>query len=444
MMNKIIIFLITLFCTFFFFRNELNHFSISVFLSSLGIIVFCTSKIFTNVDKPYSLQKMFYLFSFFFYGIAPLVQFIAQTSLFGARLLREDEYLYLNILILIIFIIYEFFYSIFSFTTISGKNFSKKFEIGKCTRRQCCLLIILSISSFFLIFYINGFNFIRLLLRGGILTVDDNIIENSSSLNLIIMQVIRPIPFVCFYYYYLSQKKIKIIFYFLLVVAVLSVFPTGVPRYYAAAVYIPLLILLVRSFRKRNVFSLTTIASLLIVFPFLNNFRHYSSTSTINLKLDFGMFTDGHFDSYQNFALIYFEEIITYGRQLLGVVLFWLPRSIWPDKPVGSGFLLANKLRFTWENVSANYFAEGFINFGHLGILLFIIILAFVTAKCDNFYWSVLIKQKNNFLKIFYLVILGMLFFILRGDLLSSTAFTIGFIISIILVHIIVHRRTLS
>ncbi|GAB3421222.1 hypothetical protein GCM10027516_18380 [Niabella aquatica] len=146
------------------------------------------------------------------------------------------------------------------------------------------------------------------------------------------------------------------------------------------------------------------------------------------------MFSTANFDSYQNFALIVSEDMITWGRQLLGVFLFWVPRSIWLNKPIGSGALLGEQLNFSWTNISANYFAEGYINFGYVGILLFVIILSAFNAKLDNMYWRYAVNINHNFFKIFYYVLLGMIFFILRGDLLSSFAFTIGYLIAIFIV----------
>ena len=179
-------------------------------------------------------------------------------------------------------------------------------------------------------------------------------------------------------------------------------------------------------------FSLFFIGGLLIVFPFLNQFRHFSAGTSLKFGLNFDMFAEGHFDSYQNFALIVTENIITWGRQLLGVSLFWVPRTFWPTKPVGSGHYIAGELGMSYSNISANYFAEGYINFGFMGIILFVVFLAWYTSHMDNLYWTVILHKENNFFRVIYYIMLGMLFFIMRGDLLSSFAFTVGIILSIL------------
>lgn len=86
------------------------------------------------------------------------------------------------------------------------------------------------------------------------------------------------------------------------------------------------------------------------------------------------MFKEGHFDSYQSILSVLNSEIITYGNQLLGVLLFWVPRSIWSNKPIGSGAFMAEITNLDFSNISMNYFAEGYINFGVFGMFLFLLV----------------------------------------------------------------------
>lgn len=69
-----------------------------------------------------------------------------------------------------------------------------------------------------------------------------------------------------------------------------------------------------------------------------------------------------------------------------------------------------------------------------MGIFLFAILLAYATARTDKYYWKIVANNKNNYFQVIYFVLIGMLFFILRGDLMSSFAYTVGFLLSIILV----------
>jgi hypothetical protein len=89
------------------------------------------------------------------------------------------------------------------------------------------------------------------------------------------------------------------------------------------------------------------------------------------------MFNQGHFDSYQMFMRVISDDIITYGKQLLTTVLFFVPRALWPGKSVGSGHFVSGLSRLSFSNISMNFFGEGYINFGYFGIMLFILLIAY-------------------------------------------------------------------
>jgi len=94
-----------------------------------------------------------------------------------------------------------------------------------------------------------------------------------------------------------------------------------------------------------------------------------------------------HYDAWSELlATVKYVQVygLTYGKQLLGVLFFFVPRSIWPDKPVGSGHLVAQNLLMTqydmwFTNLSNPLPSEGYINFGIIGVALFAIILGKVS-----------------------------------------------------------------
>jgi hypothetical protein len=108
---------------------------------------------------------------------------------------------------------------------------------------------------------------------------------------------------------------------------------------------------------------------------------------------------------------------------LATVLLFFVPRSIWPSKSVGSGALV-NKLEHSdFTNFSSTFIAEGYINFGVWGSLIFMAGLALFIARYDDKYWFSGGSKYNNLV---YPAAIGMMFFMLRGDLLSSFAYSVG------------------
>jgi hypothetical protein len=77
--------------------------------------------------------------------------------------------------------------------------------------------------------------------------------------------------------------------------------------------------------------------------------------------------------------------------------------------------------------VACTFLAEGYINFGIIGSILFAAVIALVIARYDGWYWRRGGRIRFTLPRLFYFVAIGMLFFILRGDLLSSFAYTVGF-----------------
>lgn len=442
-MNKLLIVIFSIFCILlmYFISGPFDNFSNSVYFTSLIIQLISIYYVFSKENKGYSLNKTFYLFSLFFLGIAPLLQFYKGVNLWNSRPLNENDYIMLNIIIIIIIFLYQLFYNYFYSKKINKKNekFIRNLNVDEnLSHSRTLILILLSVISFVVLFYYNNYSIISMMVRGGELKES---VEFSSSSRLIITNVFRPLTMMCLLYYITSKSNVFFVYLILITSTLITSSPFGTARFQAAAMYIPLLLLTISWLRKNNNFSLIFILGLLLVFPFLDNFRRFTPGEHLELGFDFNMFLQGHFDSYQNFALIVSENIVTWGRQLLGVIFFWIPRSVWPNKPIGSGHFLAEKQRLSYSNISCNYFAEGYINFGFLGVLIFIIALSYVTAKLDKMHWTISVHSNNNYFNVIYYVLIGMLFFVLRGDLLSSFAYTIGFLVSIWLVHKIVSLR---
>lgn len=437
-MGNIWSFILSITCIILFYNSTPsgNDFSENVFLSSMFIQIFSIFNIFSDKTRPYTLKKIFFLFALFFLGIAPILQFYDNTSFFGARPIKEKEFFLLNILIIAILILYSLLYNFFKKFRIKNKTieFTRKLQVktnSNLSPIHSFLLILLSLLSFFLVFEANNFNILSMLIRDGELK---EISQQSFTRGIIIFRFFQPIAMMCFLYALSKKTKKYFVLFILGFLALITCSPTGMPRFAAAAMYIPLLLLNIPFLRKQNIFSLVFILGLIIVFPFLNNFRNLNSLD-FSLRLEFDMFTSANFDNYYNFALVLFSDLKTYGRQLLGVILFWLPRTIWTNKPIGSGAYLAEELGFNFNNISCNFFAEGFINFGLTGILIFVIFIAYITSRIDKIYWEIVSNDETNFLKVLYFILLGMLFFMLRGDLLSSFAFTVGFILAFLLVY---------
>jgi oligosaccharide repeat unit polymerase len=249
---------------------------------------------------------------------------------------------------------------------------------------------------------------------------------DNSALNLIISFLVRPIPLIVLIFFKLLKFKNKFVEVFLWILGLISNFPLALARFYIAGLYLPIFFIYFhKQIFKPFIVPLGLIFSILLIFPFLNQGRTITSIEDFKFGLNIEMFMQGHFDSYQNFARVIQFNTITYGKQLIGVLLFFIPRSIYPEKPIGSGGFIAEKYGLDFDHISMNYFGEGYLNFGFLGIVIFVIMIAYLNAKFDKLsdnqqYFN------NPLFKTIYYIYLGMMIFNLRGDLISSVAFSIG------------------
>ena len=388
---------------------------------------------FNDNTKPFTLNKIFHTFFLFFMGLAPAFQFKNDIVLWGGKKLETIDYFYGNILIIAILLLYNIFYIIFYYKKESIRtNKSFKFTIREpiLGLKSKKFLLFASLFSFFIFFLSRKFIFLSLVIRSSS--------DLSQSINLIIDMFLRPIPIICLVFYKIFYKKFTWTEVILLLVALISNLPIAMSRFQAAALYIPVVLVYFPILRKNINFSLAITAGFLLVFPFLNQFRSYNNADIV-LNFDSELFLQGDFDSYQNFIQIIKAGSITYGNQLLGVFFFFVPRSYWPTKPIGSGSQMAEDMHLIFPNISMNFFAEGYVNFGYLGIFLFIILFAYLNTSLDKTYWK---YQQNNFIKITFPFLIGMEFFMLRGYLLSSFAYTCGLLVAILFVYMFVTKKT--
>lgn len=125
------------------------------------------------------------------------------------------------------------------------------------------------------------------------------------------------------------------------------------------------------------------VAGSLFLFPYLDVFRYSDgsreSRGVIDMILD-----KSDYDSMVqvgnsiNYSSIYGHSI---GENFLGAFLFWVPRGVWPSKPIDTGSALAQFVGYHHENLSAPLWAEGYWAFGVLGVAAAFSVLGYVCGK---------------------------------------------------------------
>ena len=276
----------------------------------------------------------------------------------------------------------------------------------------------------------ENFNLMNIFIRGGDADCERN--NEVKLVGLLFGTCLRYVTMsvAVLYWLYGHGKMLKIVF---IGVACFCCFPLGMARLQIAPVYLPLMMVVVKSLRKHRMFLVSLfVGSILFLFPLLHSFREKDVDLSGFELFDFSFLNKLHFDSYASFAYILKERFTTGGEQLLGSILFWFPRSLWADKPIESGRMIAETFDLGMDeftNIAINFFAEGYLNFGMAGVLLFVVALAAVCAWADCAFWS----DERNFSRpivLYYFSWIGILIFLLRGDMMSGVAFTMGLMVS--------------
>ena len=407
-MRKSTFFLLTALTLYLCFNNiETESISVNISFSLISLL----SLLFLNKKNLFNSRTFFHLFNLVFLGFAGAIQFNYNSSYFINYSLKKESFLVTNLFIILLILIFEF-----SYRLKRSNNFSlREYNI---TKKGKLFLLTLSVIATSLTIIFLDFNFSELFFREKV-----SLRNASTTYSLILDKAIRPIPPICFLLLLHLNKKLD---YFCLLLGLLSLItfnPLGIPRYATASIYIPALILLAPQIIKKDNLVLIYLFSSFFIFPLLNLFR-YSSIS-VQDRITFGLqgLQSVNFDTYQSLLLTIENGIITYGHQILGVFLFMIPRTIWPTKPQGTGSLIAETNDYIFDNVSANFFAEGYINGGIIGMILFTVFLGVQLKKTDSILW----QNNNNSQHVFSLIFLNMVFFILRGDLMSAVAYTISY-----------------
>lgn len=387
-------------------------------------------------DKPFTLSKMIYIFIFFFFGVIPLNDLV-QNNLYYSGPKVDSDIQTLTMLIISIstlfFLILNVILDKFFRLSIDNRN-----KIDKPQNKPSLVLACLLFSLItFLVFYFSDFSIAKIMFRG---LIDESMLKQSTiskPLEMLMDFVLKPMPIIFFIYLHWRLKDFalsfseRLVLFFICIISVFLVLPTSVPRFLAAALYIPMILRFTNFWKKPYLMSVFILASLLLIFPILNNFRRFEPGKPL-FKIDFDFMNHGHFDAFQNFCRVIELNIVTGGKQLLGSLFFFVPRGVWETKPIGSGATLAEQANLAHPNISMPFLAEGFINFGIFGVFLFCFIICFLSSYFDVKFWSARGKKSNSI--IFYYISFGLVFFIMRGDLLSSTAFLFGVFFSFLVV----------
>jgi hypothetical protein len=388
------------------------------------------------------LDITFWIFSYVWLGAASLAQHASsQYPWWGYY--NDSEILFSFFIILIGFLSYD----LATYFVTRSYEYTPKINSnapGFSYIKTILLGIVASVISMYLIYQIGLGNFFvsRTEMRAIFESKMESILQQNFAKApifacfLICIQLIKNISF--------NQGKRTLIILLMLLLLVLNVIvsnPISSARFWTGTVVLSTFFILANwksytNFLLINFFVL----SFIILFPYTDAFRR-TTDATINVELQEDAIISpltqkGDYDAYQmvmNTIKYTRSSDITYGRQLAGSILFWVPRSFWQNKPVNSGQYVAEGLRYSYTNLSCPLWAEAYINFGVMGVIAIFFIYGIVKERLQIIYDSLRTRtdalKSNNYLTVIIPFFAAYQIFALRGSLINAFAYSSVFLL---------------
>ncbi|GAA4059385.1 hypothetical protein GCM10023065_06360 [Microbacterium laevaniformans] len=219
-----------------------------------------------------------------------------------------------------------------------------------------------------------------------------------------------------------STRRVVVFFSALMLLTIVN--PVGSPRYVFGVIVLGLLAVMgaYSSLLKYRATSILALLSLAFLFPVLDSFR-YSTASAIEFSDPLPQFASPDFDAFAQLINVveYVNDVgPTLGWQMVGVLLFWVPRAFWPSKPVDTGVLIANYKGYAFSNLSAPLPAELLINGAFLAVIVGAVALGVFLRRWDTS--NELQLKKTGVPTLLGCVLPFYLLLVLRGSLLQAMA----------------------
>lgn len=399
----------------------------------------------------------FIVFNYLFFYLAPIIQInnlVYSNYQFPNSITFDQQLVQTAILSIIVFnIIFSLtYYNLTKNYVANNQNYasSEKFDFFKYYKNSFYVIIILSIIiiPFLSSFFLEGKSMMQAQRTGQ---YQGSFGKTST---LIVLKFLFYLPFFPAIYSIINKNKLSIyIIIFTIILLIIFKNPFFDKRHALGPIYLLLLTFYYTSIFKSNLKSVTLLFVILVIgYPAVSIITHnpqfrfeYDFTTFYYAGFDevfLNVFNQLHYDAFANFmgAIKYYQvENVKIGYQLLGSILFFVPRSIWPTKPLSSGeevgWFLLNDYSLHFVNISQPFIGEGWINFGFIGILIFPIVFAYIFYF---FYkWS---QDKDKLKNVAYVFFSYHLIYLLRGDLMSGIAFFVGPFLAIYVVPKIISK----
>ncbi|MFE4690509.1 hypothetical protein ACFRH6_10680 [Streptomyces sp. NPDC056749] len=171
----------------------------------------------------------------------------------------------------------------------------------------------------------------------------------------------------------------------------------------------------------------TGVVGALVVFPYADKFRYDDEAQRSAQSASvFEPLVTKDYDQMVMFAnTISWVDTRehTYGRQLAGSALFFVPRAVWSGKPEDTGVRVGQWMGLRMTNLSAPLWTEFWVDFGASGMIGGLAMIGYAAARTDRRYALAVTRAgpgPGSVLAIAAPLIAGYTFILLRGPLLQA------------------------
>lgn len=211
----------------------------------------------------------------------------------------------------------------------------------------------------------------------------------------------------------------------LFVLVVVTSNPVSGARFLSGSIVLALVLAGLRRLDRAGVargVSLVLLVGVLLVFPIADTFRYEGGGNSVSVQFDQELLLHGDYDAFQqtmNGMRFADAEGLALGRQASGVVLFWVPRQIWAEKPQPTGIAVAEAEGYSFTNVSSPAFVEGYVDFGWFGAAMIALLLGAFAGRLDKSFAT----ARSSIWGLLAPLYAGYQLVILRGTLMAVVPF---------------------
>lgn len=391
--------------------------------------------------KFYPLSITFWIFSLLWLGLSSLVQIVFNEFNWPGNY-STQIIIRAQIVVLIGFL--GFFIGSFLGKNIFNKVNANFWQLGnKIYFSRLVALIFLSYSlSIFLFGRIGDFSFIftgrvlasKSIFGSGVMIglLTKSFLQVPSFISLTIsLQVF--IALISIGKEMARNRNVKLFSLILLFLSIMlfsiTNFPLYLSRYWLGTIVISIMFIFITRIHRGSLFWIIFwIFAVAVFYPLLSRIRYITNVADLSSEVNLYPIVDylrsGDFDAFQQIMnTIIYTDLHGFGkgRNFLGASFFFIPRSMWQSKPMGTGMVVAESLGYSFTNLSCPLWAEAFYSLGYIGVFIVLMVYGMLLSFIDHAYNRY--GGSNYLLSLLVAFYMPYQIFFLRGDLINGIAY---------------------